>query len=375
MNRKMLSINLWYHIYSAKTDAQLKSFRRFGYLTHVFTITKEKNMFSCQVYNITDKGKEAFFSASFRCGILNLSFFSIFKCMFQYIIENHYSFVYMRRLMSKLFFAAPYFKMLSMHVPIIYELPTYPFDKTNDFLYKIRDFLELKIFFLVEKYITQVLVVLRSNVPVKSSWIVFSNSIDISNYSLSAIPPLEHTIEILAVSNMAVWHRYDRLLQSIYKYTGNYSIHLTMVSRDTPAYQNIKQLAHSLKLEDKIHFLSDLPLSEIANLSSTMHIGVGNLTYKESGIELISSLKTKDYCAMGLPFFSSCKDTCFPAVFPYHYLIDNSTYEIDLNSIIHWYEQIRLNTHYREEMYHYAEKNLQFDSVASRILNSIKLSK
>ncbi|MDO4189562.1 MAG: hypothetical protein Q4D29_11295 [Lachnospiraceae bacterium] len=368
MAKKVLSINLWYHMYKNKTEMQLKCFRKLGYTTRVGYFEKNGNVISVCIYESTDDGIALVLSHDER------DYFSAFSFLFNYCINEKYDFIYIRRLMLKIAFATPYFKKVSKVVPIVYEIPTFPIDKAWDIKLSIRNTIELFCFNLSKKYFTLIPVVLCDNVNVPNNWLPFLNSIDIEEYYVTDVPPFENTIKLFVSSNLAPSHCLERLLTSIKSYSGPYRIELTIVSKDTPSYRFIKEQATILGLNNSINFLSEKTLSEVIGLGGSMHIGVGILTYNEPHRTLDTSLKTKDYCAIGLPFFSSCKDLSFPAPFPYHYVISNDTYDIDLNTIIEWYLNIRKDSDYKQKMYDYAKNNLQYDKFAQQIIDRLGLN-
>lgn len=364
-NLKMLSINLWYEMYKNKTDMQMKSFRGLGFDTFAATIVSKNNELLLQVYHATNDSislvKETKFSG----------YKEAFKHLFDYCKEEKFDFVYIRRLMSKILFAYPYFKQLSKVAKIVYEIPTYPLDKSFDIKLTARNIIEFSVFNLVEKHISLVPVVLCDRVKVKDKWMPFLNSIDIDNYHVEDVPELTDTINLFVSSNLAPSHAIERLFYAIKNYSGKLKIHVTIVSRDTPSYAKAKEKAKELQITDCITFMSEKTLDEVVSLGSKMHIGVGILTYNEPSRTLDTSLKTKDYCAIGLPFFSSCEDLSFEQPFPYHYIVNNDSFDFDLNDIVEWYLDIRKDPEYKQKMYQYAKDNLQYDKYAKLIVEKL----
>lgn len=370
----MIYVNLWYDMYYEKTNAQIKSFRKLGFATHVMTIDNSGNAPTCKVINASNAANpsenEADVVTSFSCNNnYGLGYTKIFRCFFDWVISENYDFIYIRRLMSKIAFAAPYFKKLSKSIPIVYEIPTYPFDKTYSLKLSLRDNIEWIFFRSIEKYLRIVPAVLCKEVKLKENWLPFLNMIDIDNYGVTDIPAFTDTINFLAVSNMHKSHCYERILYALRDYNGKYNVHLTMISSETDVYKSIKNLAKELELTDIITFLPSKSVSEVKEIASNCHIGVGRLTYGEKDRTIDTSLKNKDYCAMGLPFISSLTDLSFPAPFEYHYLVSNNTYDIDLEPIIEWYINIRRDLEYKTKMYNYAKEKLQYDDTAVEIIN------
>ena len=372
MSKKMVSVNLWYDKYYEKTNAQLKSFRKLGFETHIMTIKSADNRLICEIGAILDNLETYDVIHTINISKLyGLGYFTLFKKFFLFIEDNNYNFIYIRRLMLKIFFATPYFKRLSKNIPIAYEIPTWPLDKTYSKSMNLRNKLEFSIFNTISKYFSLVPVVLCDDVKLPDKWHPFLNSINIDRYPIPSKPELNDTINILTVSNMANSHRYERLLHAVKNYDGNYKLLVTMVSRDTEPYRNVKKLAEDLGLTDIIEFHDEMKITDIASIASKYHIGIGILTYGEERRTIDTSLKNKDYCAMGLPFISTCKDLSFPSPFKYHYIVSNESYEFELDPIIKWYEDIYKDPNYRDKMYEYAKNNLQYDNTAKEIVEKI----
>lgn len=363
--KKILSVNLWYEKYSNKTNGQLKAFRQLGYTTHIATIqNRDKGLFLI-ISEITDLGTNTIEEKSFS------SYKSAFKYLFSYCSKNEYSFIYIRRLMSKLLYAAPYFKVLSCKVPIVYEIPTYPLDTGNSILYKLRDQIEMSVYSYYSKYVSLTLANLIDNIPLKKGWEVFYNAIDMSDYELPPYPSLSDEIKLLIVANISEYHHYDRILDSMKKYidsANEYRLSLTVISPESTAYNNFKEKANSLNLSECINCLRKKDSFEIREIAKSHHIGIGQLSTSEKGSNLVNTLKSKDYCAMGLPFVSTCYDSSFEKNFPYIYITENMDEDINLSDVIKWYLEIYKDSNYREKMYNYAKENLQYDKFALQII-------
>ena len=369
MEKKIISLNLWYEKYGNKTNAQLKSFRKLGYDTHVATIVSSGSSIRLNVFELFDSDSKPIFSLGFS------NYSSAFEYLFNYCIEQKYEFIYIRRLMSKLLSASKYFKMLSKSIPIVYEIPTYPLDTGNSILFKIRDFIEMSRYKSVNKYVALTLVnLIDDSVSLPNNWQIFHNALDIDNYHETAYPELSDTIKFIIIANISEYHHYERMLYAMNLYSGKYSIELAIISPESNSCNNLKSLANTLNLNTKITFYDSLPLRDIQNIAKDYHIGIAQLSTSEKGSNLVNTLKSKDYCAMGLPFVSTCYDTSFEKDFPYAYVTQNMDDDINLDEIIDWYMSIRRNINYRSDMYNYAKNNLQYDKFAQQIIDRLGLN-
>ena len=358
---KLLSINLWYDKYRNKTNAQLASFRQAGYDTYAATIFAGSGQYRVEVYAVTDKAHDTVISRSF------IGWRPAFHYLFDHATEQKYDLIYVRRLMSKLLSAAPFIRNTGRIIPIVYEIPTYPLDTNETLLYKIRDSLEMKLYASLEDSIALTTVILRQDIKLPDNWISFHNGIDISQYSVTPVPPLKDRVDFLIVANMADWHRYDRMIRAMQDYTGKYILHLTVIAPENETVNRLRELVKECGLNEKVEFVGKKDTHEIREIAKECHIGIGQLSWSADCSPQINTLKTKDYCAMGLPFVTSCRDTSFEPDYPYAYVLRKMDDELILSDMIDWYEKIHSNPGYRQEMYEYAKENLQFGELVRNI--------
>lgn len=374
---KMLSINLWYDKYSQKTNMQLKTYQSLGFETYILSISKNEGFITAMIYRFTDVNQDLSLIKSIRCKnrVSSLSYLKLFRLISNHIINDGYDLVYIRRLMSKFFYFAPYLKIIRTSSEIIYELPTFPFDTGLSIISKIRDILELTVLKVFEKNISLIVAVPVDRTKISSKWLTITNYIDINSYTPPAPVVLDNDINLLIIANLSKNHGYSRIVQAIYDYTGIYNIYLTIVSPDCAEYDELKSLVSELNLTNNVNCLGSLSMNEIKKIAATHHIGVGAIPDKKNVPFETSSLKHRDYCALGLPFFTTIKDYSFLDKCPYYLLLDSDDKKINLEAIIQWYEEIYSDNDYRVKMYDYAAKNLQYYDTAREILNRINLCK
>lgn len=367
--KSLLSINLWYEKYGNKTRGQLKAFRNLGFQTHVATIVLENNNLFLTVYNLTDDNSEI------MCKQAISGYREAFKMLSDFISNKKYSFIYIRRLMSKLLYAGIYFKKISKTCPIVYEIPTYPLDTGNGLLYSLRDKIEMFSYNIFSKHVRLTLANVIDDVKLKKGWQIFHNAIDMEGYNITSIPDVNETIHFIIIANISEYHHYDRILDSMHSYIqkNKYNVHLSVISPESNAYSEFKAKADKLNLTEYISFYGQKTSAEIRSIVSNCHIGIGQLSTSEKKSNIVNTLKSKDYCAMGIPFVSTCYDTSFEKDFPYMYVTDSMDEAIDLDSVIEWYLSIYNDKSYKEKMYYYAKENLQYDKFALQIINSLNL--
>lgn len=178
--------------------------------------------------------------------------------------------------------------------------------------------------------------------------LVQGNGVELDEIPLIDTPLQYVNIELLFVSGSAnKWHGIDRLIEGIKNYKGDKQITLHVVGR----------LHHSI-----INQLKEIPLphtylehgvvdrQQIATISSTCNIGVASLGLHRLGMKEGSTLKVREYMAMGLPFLSGYVDIDVPENYPYvlNYSADDTF--IDLNRTELFLEFLKTNKFKRSEM-------------------------
>ncbi len=77
---------MWYDKYYEKTNAQLKSFRKLGFETHVMTVKSSNKELVCEIGDIDDDmDSYNTFESITISKLYGLGFFLLFKAFFKYV--------------------------------------------------------------------------------------------------------------------------------------------------------------------------------------------------------------------------------------------------------------------------------------------------
>lgn len=172
----------------------------------------------------------------------------------------------------------------------------------------------------------------------------------------------------LFVGNLQQWHGLEKFANLVVNYKGKYDIALKIYSSDTECY---KELFSKYSCFDKIVFCGLEKMSAISKTIDKKTIGIGGLDYSKRGAEYDTSLKNKDYAAMGIPFVYSLKDLSFNE---YLYGLQISGDEINdklIDRIILWFESID-SEDLGAKIQEYAKKNLTYDKQIETVYRRIE---
>ncbi|ENK1242703.1 glycosyltransferase [Clostridium botulinum] len=283
--------------------------------------------------------------------------------LIKYIKEKEYNLIYMRYPMSDYYFLKFLYniKLINKNIKIVIDFPTYPYE--NEIKDNV-DFLSIDIYFrkLLYNYVDFGIcynnVSKIFNIPVYN----IGNGIDISTIKKKThIEKInEKEINLIGVANLSFWHGYDRIINGIKNYYnngGNYTINFYVVGIGNEL-ANLINIVEKNALKEYVKFLGVKKGNELDEIFNLCDIGVGSLGMYRKGLIDGSELKNREYCSRGIPFIFAYNDKDFPKNFKYAMKVKNDNSNIDINSIIKFYEELKTDNDVIYNMRSYAEKNL-----------------
>jgi glycosyltransferase involved in cell wall biosynthesis len=174
---------------------------------------------------------------------------------------------------------------------------------------------------------------------------------------------------ILSVSTLQYWHGIDRVLKGIamLKNSG-IKTHLNIIGWG-PELENLKKLVKELEIEDSIQFSGYVVGQALDDAFTKADFAAGTLGMHRKNLKNDSSLKNREYCARGIPFFLSAHDADFPATFPYVKYISPDDGAVDIKELLDFYNKLKSNhSDYGEVMQEYAVDNLSWESKIKIVL-------
>lgn len=299
---------------------------------------------------------------------------------------NGYDFYYFR------FEAADYWlthflKQLRKHNPdsrILIEFPDYPNTAWMDSPFFFPIFLkDLAARHKYKKYVDRFVVL---NPVYKEIYgvptVTYMNGIDVSRVPVRQ-PDCDKTdrIDVIGIGTMFPVHGYERFIRSMasyYEQGGDRNITFHIVG-DGPG----KELQHYIRVADetdmteRVVFEGKMTGEKLSACFNHCRLAVEQLAlYRRNGLQLSSSLKSREYLARGLPIVSGCDiDILLDKDFPYWLRFDNDDSAIDMKQIISFYDSVYSNeteTQVIGEIRKFAENNCAYTSTLSRIFEYIR---
>ena len=252
-------------------------------------------------------------------------------------------------------------------IKIIYEIPTYPYDKEWS---NIVDWPLLwrevryrnKICGLVDRVVTyscdnQIFGVKT----IKSSNGIETDSIPIREEH----PENDGELVLLGVAAVEKWHGYDRIIRGIARYyeKNNQKKVTFIIVGEGAELRKLRKLSRNLEVDRYIQFTGSLHGKQLDQMFNKADIGVGSLGMYRIDLYNGYTLKLREYMARGLPFIYAYNDKLIESTgCKYCLKFENTNEEIDINRIIDFYNNVLLGHSVSNEMRHLAEKYLTWHS-------------
>ena len=262
----------------------------------------------------------------------------------RYVKEKKYDACYIRYDFSDAYFIKMLKGVRTRCKKIVLELPTYPYEAENSIglLNKIKMQIDFHYRKQLKKYIDFIVTFYTGykelfGVPVE----VIPNGFDFSTMKLVHSELPDDAIHIIAVSSMREWHGYERMIEGLHNYysgngNANFILHLVGNGRE---YGKYKELVEKYALQKHVIMEGAMHGEPLNALYEKCALGVDSLARHRSGIHVLSSLKSREYGAKGIPMINSCKIDIIDDDFPYLLLVPADESPIDMRSVEEFYHR------------------------------------
>lgn len=286
-----------------------------------------------------------------------------------------YDFIYIRS--YKLTYGGMKFlkELKKISSKIIWEIPTYPYDKECRTLEsKVLNKLE-KLFFRknLKKYVDKIVTFSENNKIFGISTIKISNGIDLNKIIISnkKIEKRKNEINFITVAKISFWHGIDRFILSMAEYYKNPSkeiIKFHIVGEgQKDVVELLKKLVKNNNLQEYVIFYGFKSGKELDDIYSKVDVAVGSLGRHRSGIYELKTLKNREYAAKGLPIIYSENDLDFEDT-DFIYKVTPNENLIDIKDIINWQKNLKITS---SEIRKFSEK-FSWDIQMKKVIDDIK---
>ena len=241
---------------------------------------------------------------------------------------------------------------------IIFEIPTYPYEKENfhgkkDYPMLLKDRMNHKKLY---KCVDRIVTFSSDNKIWGIPTIKTKNGIDFSEIPVLNRSDNEKNISLIEVSSPAYWHGYDRLLEGmgIYYSNGGMRDIVFHIVGDGKEIEKYREIVQRYNIDEHVVFHGNKYGRDLDLIYQKSFIGIDSLGRHRSNNFTNSSLKSREYAAYGIPFVAAVPIDFAENNWEYVLNVPLDDSPIDIEKVIEFYDSI------------YAEKNCDMVSKTIR---------
>jgi glycosyltransferase involved in cell wall biosynthesis len=178
-------------------------------------------------------------------------------------------------------------------------------------------------------------------------------------------------LNLISVANETMYHGYDRIIKSLAKYKkggGKTKIKLHLVgviSKET------KTLIRQLAISDMVILYGKKHGTELDLIYNKCNMGVGPLGQHRMGGKRDTGIKTKEYCAKGIPYFYSGIEIPELINYPYFHEVSNDERLVNIDELWDFYCTYKNDKNVVENMRKIAISIFSWENIMKDVLNIV----
>lgn len=271
-------------------------------------------------------------------------------------------------------------------IVVAVEFPTFPFDRERDARHKrlldsrrYLSFLARRAYARLEevrvrnapKYIDYAITYLENDAIWGIPNITYDNGIDLPSIPMRSPKKPDGTIRLLAVAKFAPHHGLDRLIRGLAEYRGTRKVSLTLAGTG-PELPYLEALVSESGLSETVKFAGVAVGGELDALFDGADVAVGSLGLHRIGISLGSTMKSREYCARGIPFIYSFPEKGFDGDEEFALMLPSGETPVDVESVVAFADKMSLEEGIPSRMREFAETRFDWKVQMDKVLTVLE---
>ena len=197
------------------------------------------------------------------------------------------------------------------------------------------------------------------------------NGIDLNNNPYSNRHKNE-IINIVAVSNFAIWNGYDRAIKGLKDYVQmreKTEVKLILVGPLDNAPE-LQRKVEEYGLKEYVEFTGALSGKKLNDIYDRGDIALGALGNHRRKVFANSSLKAKEYAARGMLMVLSDAEGIERDILEKSFIVKSDESPLDYEKILSWYKKIENRQLWRKQIHQFAKNNYSWDYQMKKIMEN-----
>lgn len=263
-------------------------------------------------------------------------------------------------------------KRANPRLRVFIELPSFPYS-TEAVDFRDRMFTLTDLFFrnFLRHNTDRIVTFSRKDVILGAPTIQTDNGVDVAALDVIPQPSTGGGIRLLGLANLSFWHGYDRVIAGLAAYRaagGSRPVVFDVVGTG----RELARLQHDasrLGLEDVVRFHGSRVGAELDSIVAGCHIGISSIGMHRLVVDT-SNLKSREFCARGLPFVIAYPDRDFPPAFPWAFHAPEDDSPLDIGALLDFHAGLAPG--FQSGMRAYAEENLTWTAKMAPVVAEIR---
>lgn len=223
----------------------------------------------------------------------------------------------------------------------------------------------------LKKYVDYGLTETKNNKLFGINVMPIDTGIDLSKYMPHHYCGNKDELHMISVANETIYHGYDRVIYGLYEYyqlTKSSNVHLHLVGKMT---EKTIDLVNKLNLQKLVHLHGYKSGADLQNIYNMCNIGIGPLAPHRVGGKEGTGIKTKEYFAIGLPYFYAGTELLVPDNYPYVFNVPSTDSPIDIQSVVSFYNGIEKKDQMVEDMRNFTKQKFSWKVIFENTIKNI----
>ncbi|MCH3973043.1 MAG: hypothetical protein LKE53_09855 [Oscillospiraceae bacterium] len=211
--------------------------------------------------------------------------------------------------------------------------------------------------------------------PVTRLWgipaVTIDNGVAVDKIALKQPNSTDPVIRLLGVAGTSVAHGYFRVLEGLAQYQKTKSPQDPEVCFEivgaNQTIEDMKARASSLSLGSAAVFLGYKNAEELSVLYSQCDAAVSSLGVYQIHLTWLSPLKSREYCAAGIPFLYAYEDT-LPVDAPFAMKLANDPSPVDIAAVVRFAQRCRRHPEISRQERQYAADHFDWKIIMEKVL-------
>lgn len=206
----------------------------------------------------------------------------------------------------------------------------------------------------------------------KYNTVIGGDAVEVSIFPILKRPEFNKELNLVflkGASTSAEFNGLERLMIALKYYKGDYIINFHILGNQL---KREKQFVEDNEIKG-VYFHFPLLENELFDFLSNMHLGVATLGLYKKGLNQTTTIKIREYMALGLPFIYAYTDPdlneevkMFSLEFP------NDDSAIDMQKVVDFAHKVLLDPSHSQKMRKYAEEHLDYEVKMKKLYSNLK---